>query len=255
MKRMIKCLVVSFVIIGVLMGSVSCSRIIEDYKDYCCYDYHLRYLNASKGIGKYKFESEENNTTYMLEYRKIIGENQTEIIGATVSATLGWLSSSCDRVLQNPQTYVSIIDEWTIEKIQFYIYDITKSEEQNVIFESSDSDDIEAFRSFLSLEDRIIFDIDSTYADGYEREFLIKDNEKRLNLRIVFSESENIVWETEIQGYFNPSTKERIFAIDLGKSDDDEYGYYGEDWGWKKVDDSTLNQLFTEFVIQIASNS
>jgi hypothetical protein len=105
------------------------------------------------------------------------------------------------------------------------------------------------------LEDRIIFDIDSTYADGYEREFLIKENEKRLNLRIVFSESENIVWETEIRSYFNPSTNERIFAMDLGKSDDDDYGYYSEDWGWKKVDDSTLNRLFTEFIIQMDSNS
>ena len=255
MKRMVKYLIAIFVVIGVLMGSVSCSRNIEDYKDYCCYDYHLRFLNASNGIGKYKFESEENDTTYTLEYKKIIGENQTEIIGATVSATLGWLSSSCDRVLQSPQTYVSIIDEWTIEKIQFYVYDITKAEEQNIIFESSDSDDIEAFRSFRSLEDHFTFDIDSARTDGYEREFSIYENEKRLNLRIVFSESENIVWETEIQSYFNPSTYERIFAIDLGQSNDDKYGYYSEDGGWKKVDDSMLNQLFTEFIIQIDSNS
>ncbi|MBE6664608.1 MAG: hypothetical protein E7603_00120 [Ruminococcaceae bacterium] len=253
MKSMTRFLFVSFLIVSILIGSVSCSPNIEDYKDYRCYDYHLRYLNVSKGIGKYKFQSEENNTTYMLEYKNIIGENQTEIIGATVSETFGWLSSRYDRVLQNPQTYISIIDEWTIEKIQFYVYDVTKAEEQDVIFESSDSDAIESFKTMISEENHAVFDVDSNYAEGYEREFSKKDNEKQLYLRVIFSESENVVWETKIVSYFHSSNNERIFAIDLGKSVDD--GYSSENLEWKKLEDQTLQRLFEEFINQIDSDS
>ena len=105
MKRMIKCLVASFVIIGVLMGSVSCSHNIEDYKDYRCYDYHLRYLNISKSIGTY--QQKEDNTVYNIDYRKIIGEDETKIIGAEISSTQGAFSSGYyPRVLQNPQSYI-----------------------------------------------------------------------------------------------------------------------------------------------------
>lgn len=260
MKRVMRCLVAGFLVIGVLLGSTSCifssgSRMIEDYKDYRCYDYHLRYLDVSNGIGKYKFKSAENNTTYMLEYKNIVGEDQSEIIGATVSETFGWLSSRYDRVLQNPQTYVSIIDEWTIEKIQFYVYDVANAEEQAVIFESSDSAAIESFKTTMSEKELVVFDVDSNYAEGYEREFSKKDNEKQLHLRIVFSESENVVWETEIKSYLNSSVNERIFAIDLGKSVDDGYGYDSGDWEWKKLEDPTLYQLFTAFINQIDSDS
>ena len=69
MKKIIKCLVVGFMIIGVLMSAVSCSHNIEDYKDYRCYDYHLIYLNTSKSIGTYK--QEEDNVIYNLNYKKI----------------------------------------------------------------------------------------------------------------------------------------------------------------------------------------
>ena len=253
MKSMTRFLFVSFLIVAILIGSVSCSRTIEAYKDYRCYDYHLRYLNTSKSIGTY--QQKEDNTVYNIDYRKIIGEDETKIIGAEISSTQGAFSSGYyPRVLQNPQSYISVIDVWTIESMQFCVYDITKSKDEGVVFESSDSDDIEAFKRMLTRKDHAVFDIESDDMDGYRREFSENGNEKRLTLRIIFSESENIVWETEIESYFNPSTNERIYAIDLGKSDN-EYGYQSKDWGWKKSDDSTLNRLFTEFVMQIDSNS
>ena len=240
MKKMIGFLFTSFLLLGILLGSASCifsSKTVEEYKDYRCYDYHLRYLNTSKSIGKYKLE--EDNTVYNIDYKKIIGEDETEMIGATISSTAGAFSSEYyPRVLQNPQMYFSIIDDWTIEKMQFCLYNITK-EEQSVIFESSDSNDIEAFRTLLSLEDYSSWKPDS----GYVNELSKTGDEKQLYLRIVFSESENVVWETEIKSYFNQSLNERVFSIDLGK---EIQGYSDISVKMKKTEDPTLQLLFTE---------
>ena len=250
MKKIIKFLFTSSLVLGILLGSTSCifsSKIIEDYKDYRCYDYHLRYLNTSKSIGKYKLE--EANTIYNIDYKKIIGEDETEMIGATISSTAGAFSSGYyPRVLQNPKMYFSIIDDWTIEKIQFCLYNITKDEEQGVIFESSDSNDIEAFRTLLSLDDYSIWKPDS----GYVNELSKTDDEKQLYLRIVFSESKNVVWETEIKSYFNQSLNERVFSIDLGK---EIQGYSDIRVKMIKTEDPTLQLLFTKVIDQIDLDS
>ena len=250
MKTIIKFLFTSSLVLGILLGSTSCifsSKIIEDYKDYRCYDYHLRYLNTSKSIGKYK--REEANTVYNIDYKKIIGEDETEMIGAAISGTAGAVSSGYyPRVLQNPKMYFSIIDDWTIEKIQFCLYNITKDEEQSVIFESSDSNDIEAFRTLLSLDDYSIWKPDS----GYVNELSKTDDEKQLYLRIVFSESENVVWETEIKSYFNQSLNERVFSIDFGK---EIQGYSDISVKMIKTEDPTLQLLFTKVIDQIDLDS
>lgn len=247
MKKMIKYLVTGFMIIGVLMSVVSCSRNIEDYKDYRCYDYHLRYLNTSKSIGTYKHE--EGNVVYNLNYKKIIGEDENKIIGAEISSTSGAFSSGYEpRVLQNPQTYFSIINDWTIQKMQFCVYNITQSRDEGIVFETSDSDDIEAFRTLLSLDNPSVWKPDS----GYVNELSKKDDEKQLYMRIVFSESENIVWETEIKSYFHASDNERIFAIDLGK---EIGGYCDSSIKMVKTEDPTLQLLFTEVMNQIVSDS
>ena len=79
-----------------------------------------------------------------------------------------------------------------------------------------------------------------------------KDDEKQLYMRIVFSESENIVWETEIKSYFHASDNERIFAIDLGK---EIGGYCDSSIKMVKTEDPTLQLLFTEVMNQIVSDS
>jgi len=240
MKKMIGFLFTSFLLLGILLGSASCifsSKTVEEYKDYRCYDYHLRYLNTSKSIGKYTLE--QDNTVYNIDYKKIIGEDEAKLIGAEISSTAGAFSSGYDpRVLQNPNTYVSIIDDWTIEKMQFCLYDITK-EERNVIFESGDADDIAAFRTLLSSDDHSVWKPDS----GYVNELSKSGDEKQLYLRIVFSESENVVWETEIKSYFNQSLDERVFSIDLGK---EILGYSDISVKMIKTEDPTLKTLFTE---------
>ena len=247
MKRMLKSLFTSFIVIGILIGSVSCSRTIEAYKDYRCYDYHLRYLNTSQSIGTY--EQKEDNTVYNIDYKKIIGEDEVKMIGAEISSTTGAFSSGYyPRVLQNPQKYFSIIDAWTIEKMQFRIYNITQSTDEGVVFESSDSEDIEAFQTLLSLENQSVWKPDS----GYVNELSKMDDEKQLYLRIVFSESENIVWETEIKSYFDASNNERIFTIDLGK---ETHGYGNSGAKMIKTTDSILQLLFTEAINQIVSDS
>ncbi len=247
MKKIIKCLFASFMIISVLICSASCSRNIEDYKDYRCYDYHLRYLNTSKSIGKYS--QEEDNVVYNIDYKKIIGEDETQMIGAEISSTSGSFSSGYEpRVLQNPQTYFSIINDWTIQKMQICVYNITQSKDEGVVFETSDSDDIEAFRTLLSLDNPSVWKPDS----GYVNELSKKDDEKQLYMRIVFSESENVVWETEIKSYFHVSDNERIFAIDLGK---EIGGYCDSSIKMVKAEDPTLQLLFTEVMNQIVSDS
>ena len=245
MKKIIKFCSYFFLVLGILLGSASCvfsSKIIEDYKDYRCYDYHLKYLNTSKSIGKYTLENA--NTIYNIDYKKIIGEDDAEMIGAEISSTEGAFSSGYyPRVLQNPQTYFSIIDDWTIEKLQFCLYNITK-EEQSVIFESSDANDIEAFRTLLSSEDHSIWKPDG----GYVNELSKSGDEQQLYLRIVFSESQNVVWETEIKSYFHQSLDERVFSIDLGK---EIYGYSDSSVKMIKTDDPTLKLLFMEVINQI----
>ena len=179
----------------------------------------------------------------------LMGEDEAKIIGAEISSTAGAFSSGYyPRVLQNPQTYFSMIDNWTIEKIQFRLYHITKEEEQGVVFESSDFKDIEAFRVLLSLKDYSIWKPES----GYVNELSKTDDEKQLYLRIVFSESENIVWETEIKCYFNQSLDERVFSIDLGK---EIQGYSDFSMKMIKTEDPTLQLLFTKVIHQIDSDS
>lgn len=250
MKKIINILLIVFLLSGILLGSASCissSKIVEDYKDYRCYDYHLRYLDASQSIGTYKLK--EDNTVYNINYKKIIGEDEAKIIGAEISSTAGAFSSAYyPRVLQNPQTYFSMIDDWTIEKIQFCLYHITKEEEQGVVFESNASNDIEAFRTLLSLKDYSAWKPES----GYVNELSKTDDEKQLYLRIVFSESENVVWETEIKSYFNQSLNERVFSIDLGK---EIQGYSDISVKMIKTEDPTLQLLFTKVIHQIDSDS
>ena len=250
MKKIIKFLFAGFLLSAILLGSASCipsSKIIEDYKDYRCYDYHLRYLNTSQSIGTYKLK--EANTVYNINYKKIIGEDETQMMGAEISSTAGAFSSAYyPRVLQNPQTYFSIIDDWTIEKIQFCLYNITKEKDEGVVFESSNLNDIEAFRTLLSSEDHSMWKTDVGYADELSK----TDDEKQLYLRIVFSESENVVWETEIKSYFNQSLNERVFSVDLGK---EIQGYGDVNVKMVKTEDPTLQLLFTEVILQIDSDS
>lgn len=242
------CILCIFFIALMIFFSFAFIKNVDTFKDYRCYDYHLRYLDSGKILGKYSLEYDSYK--YDISYRRIKNED----INNFVAACAKWdvvLASPEICVLQNPDTYFSVIDNWTIEKIQFYVVDTNseplmtnfyKKDKRQVIYESSESEYINSIKALITQKEFIKFEYSSDFYD----EFYEDGNGKKLYMRLVFSDSDNIVWETEICSYAKSSLSERRFSIDVG---DKISGYCDKSVKFTEIDkDDVLYSLIWDVV-------
>lgn len=122
------CLLVTFV------GCDETSIDPQKYTSYCCYDYHLKCLTTEGKKAKIQISYSDVLTgvecTQNAWMQKIVGESDDIFIYAEVLPPLS-LGSSDKIIMQNPNHYVDIWNDWTVEKIELYYIDGRKPIEQD----------------------------------------------------------------------------------------------------------------------------
>lgn len=195
----------------------------EKYASYQCYDPHLFCLDAYKLTDSTLVEN-ELGLTFKITYRYAVGESDEEFICANV--TLNYFMAFPDvRILQNPQRYVDVWNDWTIKEIKIYVQDLHDDDfvslyketepartPTKVLASATDADcfaDMKAFATDGAAEGYIC-------PDDYYNEMHVDDGRYRFFIRVSFNESKNIVWDSEISSYCSEATGERIICIDNG---------------------------------------
>lgn len=149
-------------------------------------------------------------------------------------STNGIMGSTYYCVLQNPENKVDVLREWKICEIQLCHlesghesgYDTTTVPVYSVIKASNDSTLIQQFRNLTSSESADVYENFNT--DGYERV-------QNAYLRIVFEESENLVWTSVCEIYRSEfDDNQYVVTLNLGTEtedfQEDRYSVPVNDW-------------------------
>ena len=195
----------------------------EKYASYECYDPHLFCLDAYKLTASTLVEN-ELGSTYKITYRYAVGESDDEFVCANVMLYTV-LSYPDVRILQNPQQYVDVWNDWTIKQIKIYVQDLHDDDHvflymekepartpTKVIASTTDADcfaDMKAFATDDAAEEYIC-------SDDYYNELYRGDGRYVFYIRVFFNESKNIVWDSQISTYYSEVTADRIICIDNG---------------------------------------
>ena len=199
------------------------------YSSYVCYDYHLKCLEVSgkKAKTEFLYQNALTDATYTESawIQKIADESDDMFIYAEVLPSL-LLGTSDKIVMQNPNNYVNVITDWSIDKIELYYISGHKPIEQDqsaniptaVIATTSDGDTMAEFERFLAdSNEREACNI----PDGYANEkFDENGSGNSYYIRIYFKESKNIVWDSQVESYYSSENNNRIIYIDAGKVPD-----------------------------------
>jgi hypothetical protein len=228
MKKVKACLIKAcsvFLAVILVLSFCGCSREYlpsEKYASYVCYDYQLACLSVDTKKSKettvtYTYEYVENNVTdgsVLVIYQKIPDVSDDQFISGHVR-TAPILDVGSYAVLQNPDNYVDVMQDWTIRKIELY-YVRVKQQNQSaivpdkVIASTSDAECLSACKEFvLNGEDT------ETNLDGYVSEY--DTSRWQFYMRVYFNESKNIVWEAQIRSYFSDELQDRLIYVDKGR--------------------------------------
>lgn len=227
-----KCLIIVLVVVSALLSG--CSRDPyrydipnpEKYASYICYDYHLYCLDAYKNADSALME-DELGATYKVSYRYAVGESDDEFICAR-AGLYAPLSFPEILILQNPEQYIDVWNDWTVKEIQLYVQDLhddnfKRIDEEDepartptsIIATTADADCLTEIKTFAAADEPQPF----IPPDGYVNEILQKDRFK-FYIRVSFNESANIVWDSAVTPYYSEETGDRLICIDKGNMDD-----------------------------------
>lgn len=195
----------------------------DKYSDYVCYDYHLACLDAHEG--KSEAKAFYNDTSYTVWYRKPVGITDEQFVCAWVKGVHP-LSTPFLAIMQNPDNYVDVFQEWTVKQIEIYYVDINRSSH---IWEENEPartpiKTLTTVTDELFISEMINFITDEDYngkfeaPEGYYRESYNTEESYKLYLRIKFNESENIVWDSEIKSFVSEKDQNRYILIDKGRT-------------------------------------
>ena len=161
----------------------------EKYESYVLYDCHLECLD---------WETEANasvvyaNRTYNVTFCKVKGEPEDQFIYANI-ADLTPFSPSGWFVLQNPENYVDIWSEWTVKEIQICTSD--------TILATTTSQLCAQDLSLLNRTEPVkLPDTPSKYLTT-------------LSIRVIFEESESIIWVSHVEYRQNTETGEMMVCV------------------------------------------
>ena len=220
-----------FLMIGLLSGCAFNETIdgainAEDYINYKCYDYHLVCLDAySKADSTY---IELERTKNLVYFRKPVAESDKQF----VCARDGSLFAEREYfVMQNPEDYIDVLQEWTVKKIEFYYRDLDFSDPQNNAKPDYRDTALKPTEIIATTNDSIIVNqlLDAIVKPEICEPYVFDDENHKesikpglfnyiLYIRVYFNESDVIVWETDVRSYVVWETQERDIVIDVGKA-------------------------------------
>ena len=201
----------------------------EKYNSYICYDYHLKCLEAEGEKAEIEFSYQDDLTgvecTQRAWIQRIDGESDDMFIYAEVLPSLP-LGSSEKIVMQNPNHYVDVWKDWSIEKIELYYIDGHKPVDQDkpaniptAVIATTVKD--HCLSNIKNLAETTNEGGHRNIPEGYVREHIDENGSGyRYYIRVHFKESENIVWESPVESYYSSENKDRIMYIDVGKEPD-----------------------------------
>ena len=199
----------------------------EKYTSYICYDYHLKCLEPEGKAVKTEFSYRDDFTdiecTERAWIQKIANESDDMFIYARVLPSL-LLGTSHKVVMQNPNNYVNVWTDWSVDKIELYYISLHKPITQDK------SANIPTAVIATTAKGERILDIKNLVNNapnewekynipkGYVRENVDENGREHVYyLRVHFKESENIVWESQVESFYSSTDNNRIIYIDAGK--------------------------------------
>ena len=183
----------------------------EKFLQYKSYDYHLKCLEVDENESPYHTASfdlgDGNVTTKSVKYRKIIGADESQFVFAHPASSTLTNTGVDGVVMQNPENYVDVFNDWTIDRIELF-YDKNASENNvantcvvptEVMRYTRNEKVIQEFKNFI-LSEKTSEELQNPYA--YEGGPPLEDICADFYIRVYFKESESIVWETRIDHYY-----------------------------------------------------
>ncbi len=195
------------------------------YADYVCYDYHLACVDAEDAEASTKLP--HDGLEYTAKYRKVVGETDEQFVCAWVGRVVP-LASPDLAVMQPQGEHIDVWNEWTVSQIEVYYQDINESKPLSqekepartpakVIDKSTDKGVIDELVEFIT---NTKHSGKVSLSEDFKCEAYNDNNSYVLYIRVRFNESENIVWDSQIDSYVSEQSEERYIAIDKGRTPD-----------------------------------
>lgn len=158
--------------------------------------------------------------------KKIAGESEEQFIYAVMTMTL-LFNPSHKVVMQNPDHYIDVRKDWSIEKIQLYFIGGDDPPEQDksaniprrILSTTSEADCLSDIKKLMNdTVDPEALNI----PEGYRRTVNNKYGSCcSYYIRVHFNESENIILDLEVELFYSPQDNARIIYVDVGKEPSD----------------------------------
>lgn len=225
MKKKLAILLVVFT----LMGMCSCDNktvITDEYLDYFCQDYHLVCVDFEESLGK--TEAKINHQRADIYYTAITDTSSNDFVIAYIDPIVPFDSSDY-YIIQNPTENIDILNNWTLKEVQLYCKSIKDGNSKPVwgqpidndsnaelLHTSTDGDLLNEVLPYLNSER------EAFKHDEHNVMFVTKNEENpaRYYIRLLFNESNSIVWDSEVSIYQrNDESREFIVTIDNGTID------------------------------------
>ena len=221
----------------------------EKYSNYVCYD---SLLTCIGDISETVVIKRDTGRTYRFTYCKIPDVSDDQFIFATmfpVTIMLPLMNVRYDEisyVFQNPENYINIWEEWTVKEIQVYFRDsaqrLKDREEKSryarpteIIATTNDEACIRDILNFVTSDEFVHYSYETMEKEkgiNLFRADLDGNSELQLDvtIRVLFNETESIVWDTELEAYLDSDTGNWYFLLDKDTTSwdvtDNEYGIY-----------------------------
>ena len=207
----------------------------EKYRSYVCYDYHLTCFDVSGKSNTidyvYKFYDSEA-ISERVSFQKIDGESDDQFVYATAHAIafgpLGRL------VMQNPDNYIDVWNDWTIEKIELFYIDYSQEikESETAKIPSAIAASTQSANVIAEIKEIVLSETSNEkfeLPEGYINARQQSDSPYVFYIRVHFNESDNIIWDTKLYVYYSEELEDRIIVFDKGRKIEGFVSRYTED--------------------------
>lgn len=237
MRKILSIVLVALMMLTMLTGCKKEPFDVEQYRSYVCYDCNLRCIDFSEASVVKTVDYPGHS--FLIAYRQPVDVSDDHFMWIKLrTAFPPNLFYQC-YVFQNPENCIDVWTDWTIQEIQIFtsgdsIGDYhrfeTSDSELQVISTITDPDCLAELTTFVTSDEflrlsEIYEDIKSFHShSGYDFD---GDPEKTTNmfLRVIFNESESIVWESQISCQQNPETGEMYLIMYKDTTEWDETHY------------------------------
>ena len=180
----------------------------ERYEDYKVFNYHLSFLNA------YPTESDDiiveiNSQKYSVNYRRITSSLDNQFVLAKVRSMGLYPGAPEYFIMQNPDNYIDVFQNWTISKIELY-QKAMSSIQSDLKMASYDAGVFAEFMDFVMDE---VQKKKFVPQEGFQKEYSYIEP---LFIRVYFNETKDIVWESTITTYYSKQLQTRDILMDKG---------------------------------------